>query len=462
MKKNLIIKLAIALGVVIFGYGIFWFFKVGQVEKQLQKFISENGSNISVAELRVSGFPVSQKISIVDLKLTIPTALFNKKQIIIKNFEASASLFSKDFTVKVINGVSVSDIEKGVMAVEFSKDPEITFTIANGRIEKLSYSDMGYRISDNEKNLFYSASKSTIDIKVSDDEANGLTAKIIGNIAEIQGYSILDLYKSGLEKKIIDGIKTEEIVMGSSPISEETLEATKQEAKAETKTPVLPVSSNPAGVVANNAEAKPSNAPTTDASQVPPAVAPQQVPATIADSNIVKSNVTIDIDYVFAGSENQAPIPSDPNQVQEIAVKSNKNLKINNIEFSNPLYKILVNGQLKILQDDNLPSGGISIKVENIDNLVNHIVKELEQITSQTKPSVENPTTETSVADASVQESYKNFLRRIAINLPSVNREIASKNPVSKENIAQYDLRREKNLDFIINEISIHEVLGKF
>ena len=78
MKKDLIIKLAIALGVIVFGYSIFWFFKAGQIEKQVNKFITENSSNVSVAEISVSGFPIAQKISITDLKFSLPTSLFNK------------------------------------------------------------------------------------------------------------------------------------------------------------------------------------------------------------------------------------------------------------------------------------------------------------------------------------------------------------------------------------------------
>ena len=146
-----------------------------------------------------------------------------------------------------------------------------------------------------------------------------------------------------------------------------------------------------------------------------------------------------------------------------MAIQSSKIVKINNIEFSNPLYKLLINGQLTILPDDNLPSGGVSLKVENIDNLVNQLVTQLGQMTEQTKVISDNrPNADASVADNSVQDAYKNFLKRIAINLPAVSREISTKNPVTKENIAQFDVRREKNLDYIVNEISIHEILGKF
>ena len=96
-------------------------------------------------------------------------------------------------------------------------------------------------------------------------------------------------------------------------------------------------------------------------------------------------------------------------------------------------------------------------------NLVNHLVTELGQMANQTKASnPESPSNDNSSVDVALQDSYKNFLRRIAINLPAVNREISAKNPVSKEKIAQFDVRREKNLDFIINEVSIHEILGKF
>ena len=539
MKKDLIIKIGIGIFAVIFGYCVFWFFKAGQIEKQLNKFITENSANISVAELSVSGFPVAQKISVTDLKLTIPTALFNKKQIIVKNIEAKASVLSQDFVVTTFSQASINDIEKGMMAIEFSKDPEISFTVSNTGIQKLSYQDMGYRIVDNEKNNFYSASRTSINIQSSVDDLQKTIVKITGSINEVQGFGVIDVYKSGLEKKIIEGIKTEEIVFGSAPPAGENTADAKSDHKNDSKkvsdagikqqdlpnpkdpakapaipanpavasaTPAAPVpgspnpvpagsapnptaagsapnpaavagvaspaapnpaaSGAPAAVPANNPAVASGNAnpaPATDPNQLSPAVSSQQVPSAITDSNIVKSNITLDIEYQISSNEQQPQVPSDPSQVKEMAIQSSKIVKINNIEFSNPLYRLFINGQLTILPDDNLPSGGVSLKVENIDNLVNQLVTQLGQMTDQPKLINENrPNADASVADTSVQDAYKNFLKRIAINLPAVNREISSKNPVTKENIAQFDIRREKNLDFIVNEISIHEILGKF
>jgi hypothetical protein len=485
MKKDLIIKLSIAIGVVIFGYSIFWFFKAGQVEKQLNKFISENSANISVAELSVSGFPIAQKVSVTDLKFSLPTSLFSKKQVLVKSLEAKSSIFSSEFTLSSIGQVSVNDIEKGSMTIEFSKEPEVNFVVASSGIVKFNYQDMGYRILDNEKNIFYSAAKSTIDIQANNNDAQKTIFKIVGNIAEIQGFNVIDIYKSSLEKKIIEGIKTEQIVMGSSPNPEAENLIKVEEAKSssdiksESKTTdvankgqavanTVNPSANPNAPndQANNPDPNSANANNpqlaTDPNKLSPAIASQQVPSTIADSNIVKSNLVIDAEYEVASNQ-QLAIPSEPNQTQEVSIQSNKIIKINNIEFSNPLYKLLINGQLTIMADDNLPSGGISIKIENVDNLVNHLVTELGQMANQTKASnPESPSNDNSSVDVALQDSYKNFLRRIAINLPAVNREISAKNPVSKEKIAQFDVRREKNLDFIINEVSIHEILGKF
>lgn len=537
MKKDLIIKLAIALGVIVFGYSIFWFFKAGQIEKQVNKFITENSSNVSVAEISVSGFPIAQKISITDLKFSLPTSLFNKKQVLVKSLEAKASLFSSEFTVSKISDVSVSDLEKGSMPVEFSKDPEISFTVSSSGIQKLNYQDMGYRITDNEKNIFYSASRTSINIQTSTDDLQKTIVKIIGNINEVQGFGVIDVYKSGLEKKIIEGIKTEEIVFGSAPpsgdssvdaknvdhkndakkLAEKVTDAgIKQQDLPNAKAPANPAN-NPAIASANPANpGNPANpavpapavnpaqvpnpavptagvptpnnpnpvpagapagapavnppavasganpAPATDPNQLSPAVSAAQVPSAITDSNIVKSNITIDVEYQISSSD-QPQVPSDPAQVKEMAIQSSKIVKINNIEFSSPIYKLLINGQLTILPDDNLPSGGVSLKVENIDNLVNQLVAQLGQMIEQTKVISDNrPNADASVADNSVQDAYKNFLKRIAINLPAVSREISAKNPVTKENIAQFDVRREKNLDYIVNEISIHEILGKF
>jgi hypothetical protein len=96
MKKSLIIKLSIVLVVLVLSYCVFWFFKAGQSEKQINKFIADNSSYISSGEIAVSGFPVAQKISISDLKITVPINLIAKRQIVIKQLQANSGIFSND------------------------------------------------------------------------------------------------------------------------------------------------------------------------------------------------------------------------------------------------------------------------------------------------------------------------------------------------------------------------------
>ena len=93
MKKGLIIKLAIVLVVLVLSYCVFWFFKAGQSEKQINKFIADNSAYISSGEISISGFPVNQKIVINDLKITVPVNLIAKRQIQIKQLEAKSSIF---------------------------------------------------------------------------------------------------------------------------------------------------------------------------------------------------------------------------------------------------------------------------------------------------------------------------------------------------------------------------------
>jgi hypothetical protein len=43
-----------------------------------------------------------------------------------------------------------------------------------------------------------------------------------------------------------------------------------------------------------------------------------------------------------------------------------------------------------------------------------------------------------------------------------VTKELTSKNPLSKDDVAVFDIRREKNIEFLINETPMREILGKF
>ena len=460
MIKNLLIKLLIVIIVAALAYSVFWFFKVGQVEKQINKFVSENSSYVSTGEISVSGFPMSQKITIQDLKFTIPNALVNNRQVVVKQLEARAEIFSSDFSVTLIDPVSLVDTAGNSLSVEFSQAPQITIAIAGGKIAKFSYQDSGYRALDADKKLVYAASASSLTLDSSTDDTDKTTTKILVNIKDIEGFDALNAYKNAFEKKIIDGIKTGEISVGAAALDAVTsvdsaapAVAAKQAAQA-----AAPIATNVASEV-NSAAGVNSEAATAAAG----------LDNAVSNAELIKGNFVANLEYVTTpvkvAAENEEPqVPSDPTQIQEVPAQYSKLIKINNFEFSNPLYKITANGEMNVFADDNMPSGAFTVKIEKFETLVGYISAGLTKIGEELKPSelAEVRSSDLTSAGLPVEDSYQNFLKKISSNLNSVAKELAAKNAVSTDSIAQFDIRREKNLEFLVNETSVREILGKF
>ena len=499
MNKGILVKVVVVLLVAVLVHSVFWFFKTGQLEKHLNNFVAENGATVSVAEMKVTGYPLSQKVVIKDLKFTIPNSAFSKYQIIAKSLEATSGIFSNNFMVELLDKITLQDAEGGVANVEFNQNPQISFSILDGIVSNFSYSDNGYRVFDVDKNIIYGAASSSVTLNSTIDSNDQITSKLMASVKEIEGFDILDIYRNSSEKKIIDGIKTGEIsigggasaaMIGSDPAAFNPAAAAGATNPAAVATsPAAPVAAPavaPVVAVASAAVPVPAAAPVAAAGAVP-AVAPVapangaapvvvtastdgtapkvDVASVVAKNDVVKSNLTVDIEYVLTPTKNeqQSTVPLDPAQMQEAATQYSRAVKVNNIEFSNSLYKIALNGQVNYFQDDNLPSGFITVKVENLDNLTSHVATGFTQIADQKQaiPDVQS-------ADLSAQSSqsqgtaYQSFLKKVAVGIPSVSKELSAKNQLSKDTVAVFDMRREKNLEFVINETPLREVLGKF
>lgn len=506
MNKSIIIKSGVILVVLGVVHSVFWFFKTGQIEKQINNLINENSTHISAGEVSVSGFPLKQTVSIKDLKFSFPNPAFSKYQVTVKNLQATSGIFSSNFTVSILEQASIIDNDTNVSGlVEFSKEPEISATVKNGMIEKFSYQDFGHRVIDSEKNVLYATSSTNVTLESALEEGDKIKTKVSANLKDIEGFDILSIYRNSSEKKVIEGIKTGEITIGNSGTiapSDSTATtnttATTSTSTTAATTPATPITtatqSTPA---ATTATATPTTTATTTSPATPvnptaPATKPEDMAAALSN-NLVKSNFVIDAEYVLTpvqGSE--TPAQNDPTQIQETPVQYSKMLKINNLEFSNPLYKITINGQVDTFQDDFFPSGSVTIKVEKIDNLINHITAGLNQIADQKKDTPAtvqsadlnasnstpaNPTATAPAATANaaapttanaiasipaVDDSYQIFLKRFSTGLASVTKEMSAKNQLSKDDLSVFDIRREKNLDFLINETPTREILGKF
>ncbi len=476
MSKNILVKFVIFLVVVSLVYSVFWFFKAGQLQKQVESFVSKNSNYISVGEIEVSGFPLMQKITVKDLKFTLPGSLLSKRQTIIKQLEASSSsILSSEFTVSIPEPITVQDSDNNVINVEFAQAPVISFSVSDGMISNFSYQDSGYKLVGVDKNLIYAASSSTITSTSSIEADGSIKTKIKININEVEGFDVVDIYKNLFEKKIADGLKTGEIILGSS-VADTNIQPTIAGSTAATDPTVVPAVVTPENANVVKQPIVENIAANTTASTTPTESIPNSPETPAAQPNVdvsvnntpIKSNFMAELEYTaqVTKDEQNLQIPADPTQVQEIPTQGSKIIKIVSLEFSNQLYKISVNGEANLLSDDALPSGSLAVKIEKVDGLISSLISHFSKITDQTTP-LTTPETEVQSVDlvgnaTLTEDTYRNFLGKFSSKLSDVTKEVAAKNPVSTENLSEFDIRREKNLEFLINETSVREIFGKF
>lgn len=183
---------------------------------------------------------------------------------------------------------------------------------------------------------------------------------------------------------------------------------------------------------------------------------PSIAQANTQNANLDKIDIALEIEISSTPVEKEkstAEVPVEPSLAEESNQQYAENVLIKSMTFSHEKYKISVNGKLISLLDDISLSGGITVKIENYYDFVNLFKTELQNYTQQ------NTIKEN--ADVLIFEKYQTFLRNLDNSLPNLSNEIASKNPATKDKNVQLDIRREKNLDFIINETPIYEILGR-
>ena len=381
-------------------------------------------------------------------------------------------------------------------------------SLLGGSIAKLQYNDAGFKILDTEKNIVNSSLGLSVLSENSVDETDKRINKINISFKELEGYSVFDFYKNVLEKKVVEGIKTEEIKVNVNPVVDQaniqqmTAPLSQDQAmvmqnnelqQVPVVAPQIPANDGAEAVaranamanqvVANNQAQAQAQAQAVQPQPTPDLAPPAQVdngqvppiptnvdpiaPEVPLDA-VVKNNITIDIVITLTPSVKQEQAetpPVDPTQIQELPVQYVQNIKINNVELSNSSYKINVTGDVVNSSDDNYPSGGITVKVEKITNLVTQLRSQFKKLAESKKPSV--PLNGADLVNDQTQQqnqvqNYDIFLNNISEKLANVSNEISSKNSVSKDEIVQFDVRREKNLEFLVNEVSVREIVGKF
>lgn len=533
MTRNIIIKLLIALLVLSLSYSIFWFFKIGQIEKRIAKFVSDNNVYVSSGEIKMSGFPLSQNINIKDFKFRIPSKTLSKNQIIVSDIKAKSSIFNNNFELTITEAI-LEDENGNLLKISFTKNPSISIA-TTGQSITLNYKDDGYEILDANQNHLYSAQSSLIKIASEIQGEGKISIKVTSDIKQINGFDISDFYKNVFEQSIVKGIQTEKIKLGSSEIKNavnpmpETVNQPEMPQNIEENlikpTPsseVKKLNAETAKKEEANLEKTPLALEATELEANAPII--EKTPELETASNVeiveedllaktqepIKSDFILDAEYTLIpnNSDQASEEEFDPMKIQDLPLQYSKYLKINNAIFSNQSYKITVSGNLNSVPDDSMPFGNLIIQVEQLEGLLGsfkeYLVKTLgdkgyniseptateiladeileDVVKTATSDIVKDSVVKTDIAidtdntiptnstiepekvsvELEIKDPYDNFLKKIFDNLDSVTNELALKNTNSNPSTAEFNLKREKNLEFLVNDSSIREILGKF
>jgi len=405
-KKSVIIKTAITLIVLAVCYAMFWFFKVGQLEKRITRFIGDNNVYLSSGEISVKGFPLSQNVTIKDLKFRIPNKILSKNQVIVKEFKAQSSIFSNNFTVSLGNEITLEDENGNLLPISFNQQPKISISLNKSKSVTLDYQDSGYQILDLNKENLYSAQSSVVKIIASPQSDGKISVKVSTSIKEINGYDIVDLYKNLLEQSIIKGIETEKIKIGSSfsnvanpTINQNELSLEIPNATTENLQSNLVVEANKIEATNNTQQSQdiqasnnePASEIAQDSTNIAPAIignADQNSQPNTADNTIkdienlvqmipaseIRSSLVMDIEYILIPNKDKQSQQTefDPMKIQDLPMQYSKDVKVNSIIFANAAYTLNISGSLSFVQDDSMPFGSLAIRVEQLDNLLKY------------------------------------------------------------------------------------------
>ena len=205
---------------------------------------------------------------------------------------------------------------------------------------------------------------------------------------------------------------------------------------------------------------KENNVKTANAQPTTEQPTPTTNNATASNANLKPSDVNNAQPVPAVANNQNTPAPtliSPPDaHKSEIVTNSGYSIKINNFELSSNEIKLTANGQIDNFIDDNSPSGSVTLKIDKFPSFNTAISSAVESIKSNIIAKQNKGLSQQN------NVPYDNFLNKINEKLFLILEEISKKNALTKPETAVLEIRREKNLEFIINETPIREVAGKF
>jgi len=424
MKKNIIIASGLVLTALIASYCGIWFFKTNQFKKEINNVVGDYKDNLTIGEIAISGFPLSQKIILKDVKFAA-----EKSSILIKNIEAQTSTFSSNYVIKILDPIVFEDTSHNISVIaELNPDSKISITLDKEESIDLKYSSSGYKILDQ-------ATKKVIIATETKDYESSLF--ISDKVVQYK-------HKDG-GTKIID--EKNNVVFSSASAFFDVSSVTDENKKIAIKFDANLKDFENHGVTAfvkSLAGNQDINVAPTDLNLSPPESASGKSNFVVNGEVDLTPNGDKPMDMLPA--EQMAKLPPEMKaQFQKKPAPYSVALNLKNFEFSNSLYKTTLNGTVNTYPEDNLPSGLVSLRIENFDV----IVKEL--FDSFQKFSATNPDKFASMEDTISKTT-------------NVLKELAAKNSQSTQTMPIFEIKRERNGGFniTINGVPFFEIMAEF
>ncbi len=443
MKRKLIVITASLLFIVA-AYVGFYFFKTNQVTRQINTFVTKKANKISVGKITVYGFPLLNKVKIEDVKLLrtggrdslsvskINLEVKNNLSNIIINFpepfvskDAAGNISGyTNFPTKAalnifISGDEISRIKfinPDYVIMDSAKNPNFTSQSKSSEIEiligkeiKLKYGAIEPKILDKNNNTIFAADSSLWELAATIDDKTKNPTNFLLNI-ELKNYEHNNFLNTLEEKVPLISMASSmlDLKQGSGAVEE----GKKSEVASDksnfalafeiSATPVLQQAASSIGLNEDFAAPKAANK--------------------MSFSNSMLSGILDQNPYSLS-------------------------LNLKKLEFSNSIYNFSLNGGVK----SNAPkrgdmSGLITLKIKNLDYLLNEYLDKISDFTDQ-------PLDGLAVKDknASAEKIKK-------INL--FIKDLATKNTLSKDDISVFDFRIDSKNNFAINNVSDAEVMA--
>jgi hypothetical protein len=428
MKKKIIVVLASILVLMTSAYTGFWFFKANQIKKQLSLLSKKEGSKFSVEEISVEGFPLLQKTTIKNFKFTDPKDSINAT---VKNVQIESSAFSNAYSVKILDPIELEDLKRNInAAIELSADTVISLAIDESEVFQIKILGSGFKFLNKTANkaaLVLEAQNSETEISISDNAGFRYKYKDSGskildeknNVVFTAAASLIDIAYSADDNDVIS-VKSN-ISLKDFEYSPLLYSALREADSAQTE--------NESDVASTKAVSNKSN-------------------FTISSEVIFTPNKQDSVDLLPA--EQMAQIPDDlKSQYQAKPSPYSYKIDLQNFEFSNSLYKILINGLVNTVPENIEPLGFLVLKIENIDNFAKDILSELRKFSNKHSSAEQFANEESGVFNKSL----------------SIVKELGAKNSLSRDNFLVFDIKNERAgmaSEFKINDTAFMEIVMNF